>query len=169
MTTTTAAQEVTSGPQLTLKKLAIYPRLSEETTAFAADVWVDGEWVGRAENDGHGGETLVRWTVSPERRRALEAALEARVPADLAGLTGGAEWAVDQIVESERVTKEVARTDARLRRSAAKHGTAAARFDVPGEFGRETIWVEYARGGEAVVRAQMLAKHGVLENWTAVA
>ena len=29
-----------------LKKLAIYPRLSEETTAFNADLWVDGVKVG---------------------------------------------------------------------------------------------------------------------------
>lgn len=44
-----------------LKRLVTYPRMSEETTAFNADLWIDGKKVGTAENDGHGGSNLLRF------------------------------------------------------------------------------------------------------------
>ena len=40
---------------ITLKKIAIYHRLSEETTAYNADVYIDGVKSYAASNDGHGG------------------------------------------------------------------------------------------------------------------
>jgi len=44
---------------LTLKRFQHYPRMSEETNAFNADIVHDGVVVGTAENDGHGGCTFV--------------------------------------------------------------------------------------------------------------
>ncbi|MEP2668914.1 MAG: hypothetical protein ABJH04_07960 [Cyclobacteriaceae bacterium] len=44
--------------EITLKRLAIFERMSEETTAFSADIYADGKKVGYAKNDGRGGETL---------------------------------------------------------------------------------------------------------------
>lgn len=38
-----------------LRNFEFYPRLSEETNAFNADLWIDGKKVGTAENDGKGG------------------------------------------------------------------------------------------------------------------
>jgi hypothetical protein len=151
-----------------LKKLALYPRLSEETTAFNADLWVDGKKVGYAKNDGHGGATFVNWTVLPARRDEIEAALKPRVPAEYT-FTTGVEWAIDEIVDAKRTEKEIAKNDASFRRHCAKNGTAAARFDVPSTFGRETIVIEYAKGDEAAAKSQMLKKHVTLENWTVIA
>jgi hypothetical protein len=42
-----------------LRRIAYSARLSQETAAFSADVWIDGVKVGTAENNGHGGQTMV--------------------------------------------------------------------------------------------------------------
>lgn len=155
--------------QIQLKKLEIYQRLSDETTAFAADVWIDGQKVGHAKNDGQGGATLVYLTVPAARQSEIEAALKEKVPAEYARFTSGIEWAVDDIVETQRVAKSVAKNDASFKRTCEKHNTSAARFDVPGTLGKETIWIEFAKGAEAGSRAQMLKKYPALVNWTVIA
>lgn len=45
--------------KIELKSIHFSEHLSEETNAFTADVWVDGQNVGHAKNDGRGGETYV--------------------------------------------------------------------------------------------------------------
>lgn len=42
-----------------LRRIAHSARLSQETEAFAADIYIDGKKVGDAENDGHGGATMI--------------------------------------------------------------------------------------------------------------
>ena len=42
-----------------LKKCKVYPRLSKETIAFNAEVWIDGKKAGDVENDGNGGNNRV--------------------------------------------------------------------------------------------------------------
>jgi len=42
-----------------LRRISHYARLSQETTAFAADIYLDGVKSGTAENDGHGGATMI--------------------------------------------------------------------------------------------------------------
>lgn len=154
--------------QIELKKLAIYPRLSKETTAFNAVVYVDGANVGVAENSGHGGETMIHWAVPAARRAEIETTLKKLVPTEFAN-TSGTTWAIDEAVEQQRAEKETAKTDARFRRSCAKHGTGAARFHVPGQYGGQTIWVEFVKDGESAAKAQVLAKHPSLQNWTVIA
>lgn len=44
---------------ITLKRFQHYPRMSEETIAFNADIVHDGVVIGSAENNGHGGCTFV--------------------------------------------------------------------------------------------------------------
>jgi len=44
--------------KIELKKISHNARLSEETPAFAADVWIDGKKAGEARNDGHGGSNV---------------------------------------------------------------------------------------------------------------
>lgn len=46
--------------KIELKKVSFSERMSEETNAFVADVYVDGKKVGYAKNEGHGGNTDVR-------------------------------------------------------------------------------------------------------------
>lgn len=43
--------------KIELKKIQVFERMSEETTAFAADLYINGEKVGYAKNDGRGGMT----------------------------------------------------------------------------------------------------------------
>ncbi len=57
--TTTTAPNATSikAMVIELRKVQEYPRLSEETTAFSADLYIDGVKRGIAENEGKGGNT----------------------------------------------------------------------------------------------------------------
>jgi hypothetical protein len=57
--------------KIQLKRFTTNARLSQETTAFAADVWVDDKKAGHTENDGHGGATIVR--LDPSIRDKVEA------------------------------------------------------------------------------------------------
>jgi hypothetical protein len=45
--------------KIELKKIAFYERMSEETNAFTADVYVNGVKTGYAKNDGQGGSTFI--------------------------------------------------------------------------------------------------------------
>ena len=42
-----------------LRKVKIARSLSEETTAFTADLWVDGKHIGYVKNDGQGGANFI--------------------------------------------------------------------------------------------------------------
>jgi hypothetical protein len=46
--------------KLELRRVSYNARLSQETSAYAADIWVDGVKRGSVENDGRGGANLVR-------------------------------------------------------------------------------------------------------------
>ena len=45
--------------KIELKKIAFYERMSEETNAFTADIYVNGVKTGYAKNDGQGGCTFI--------------------------------------------------------------------------------------------------------------
>lgn len=45
--------------KIELKKIQVFERMSEETNAFVADVFINGKKVGTAKNDGQGGETYL--------------------------------------------------------------------------------------------------------------
>jgi hypothetical protein len=45
--------------KIELKRISYNARLSQETSAYAADVWVDGKKSGTVQNDGHGGPDLI--------------------------------------------------------------------------------------------------------------
>jgi hypothetical protein len=62
----------TEGKSIELRKLQIYERMSEETTAFVADIYVGGIKAGYAKNDGHGGSTDCH--PYPEQRKLFEEA-----------------------------------------------------------------------------------------------
>lgn len=62
--------------KIELKKIKVSESLSEETTAFTADVFVDGTCIGYAKNGGYGGETELcfnRSADSPLRKLADQA------------------------------------------------------------------------------------------------
>lgn len=59
--------------KIELKNIQFYERMSEETNAFTADIFVNGKNVGYAKNDGHGGCTWYG-TNSVENRPIIDEA-----------------------------------------------------------------------------------------------
>jgi len=141
-----------------LKRFTSNARLSQETTAFAADVWVDGKKAGFAENDGHGGCTMVR--LDPAVRDKVEAHGKTLVPAEYASFTSGAEWIVDQLVEAElqkkadkAFAKKIANADAKQKAQCEKQGMRAARI----RSGDMWTWFAYKPGNDPKTVADTLA------------
>ena len=59
--------------KIELKKISIYERMSEETTAFVADLYINGKLVGECKNDGHGGCTDIRGNSKESNQLIAEA------------------------------------------------------------------------------------------------
>ena len=119
--------------KIELRRFTSNVRLSQETTAFAADIWVDGKKAGSADNDGHGGATRVR--LDPSVRDQVEAHGKNLVPVEYKSFVGGAEWIVDQLVEAElqkksdkAFAKKIANADAKEKAACQTRGLCAARF-----------------------------------------
>ncbi len=141
-----------------LKRFTTNARLSQETTAFAADVWVDGKKAGHAENDGHGGMTMVH--LDKSIRDAVEAYGKTQVPAEYASFTGGAEWIVDQLVEAElqkkadkSLAKKIANADAKQKAAYAKKGLLTARM----RHGDTWTWFPFKPGSDPKTVADAIA------------
>ena len=144
--------------KIELKRFTANARLSQETTAFAADVWVDGKKAGRAVNDGNGGATLVN--LDPSVRDRVEAHGKTLVPAEFKGCTGGAEWIVDSLVDAElqeradrTFAKKIAKTDAAEKAACEKQGLHAARL----RCGDEWLWFAFKTGADPKAVATKIA------------
>jgi hypothetical protein len=143
--------------KIELKRFTTNARLSQETTAFAADVWVDGKKVGTAENTGHGGATIVRLDKSV--RDAVEAYGKTLVPAEYK-FVSGAEWIVDQLVEAELAkksdkafAKKLAKVDAKERANNEARGFSSARF----RHGDTWLWFAFKKGTDPKLAADAIA------------
>lgn len=56
-----------SSMKIELKRITYNKRLSQETSAYAADIWVDGIKRGTVQNDGHGGPDMIHpWELTQE-------------------------------------------------------------------------------------------------------
>src|SRR5436309_3261741 len=67
--------------QFQLKRIAVNERLSEETIAFAADVWWNGKKAGIAKNSGQGGGTDVHLhLLTREERDSIDRWIAAQPP-----------------------------------------------------------------------------------------
>lgn len=149
--------------QIELRRFTTNARLSQETTAFAADVWVNGKKAGHARNDGRGGATLVHLDRSVHD--AVEAHGKTLVPAEYARFTSGAEWIIDQLVEAEiqkrsdkAFAKKLSKVDAKERAAASASGLCAARF----RHGDEWRWFHYKTGANPRAGADAIAtKHRI--------
>lgn len=62
--------------KLELKKVKINLAFSEETIMFRADVYIDGEHIGEAENEGRGGCTWVSHLGTERSKQVLDKAFE---------------------------------------------------------------------------------------------
>ncbi len=58
--------------RITLKNIKYFAAGSQETLCYVAAVYFDGKKVGDAENDGHGGNTMVRYD-SKDQRTVVQA------------------------------------------------------------------------------------------------
>lgn len=139
--------------KIELKRFTTNARLSQETTAFAADVWVDGKKVGYAENAGHGGNTNVH--LDRAVRDAVEAHGKTLVPAEYK-FVSGAEWLVDQLVEAEltkKVDKRIAKYDAKEKAVCEQQGLQAARL----RHGDTWLWFAFKAGTDPKTVADAIA------------
>jgi hypothetical protein len=147
--------------QIELKRFTTNSRLSQETIAFAADVWVDGKKVGHAGNDGHGGATMVH--LDRAVRDAVETHGKALVPAEYNSFTSGAEWIIGQLVEAELqkksdkvFAKKIASADAKEKAASAKAGLLSARL----RHGDTWLWFAFKPGSDPKKLADTIAaKH----------
>ena len=60
-----------------LRKVKVYDGLSRETTAFNAELWIDGKLAAHVENDGGGGSHMIRYVDRNHGRSAYETAFNA--------------------------------------------------------------------------------------------
>lgn len=140
--------------KIELKRFTTNTRLSQETTAFAADVWVNGKKAGHAKNDGHGGATMVH--LDRSIRDQVEAHGRALVPAEYKSFTGGAEWIVDQLVEvelQEHNNKAITSADAREKAKSSKQDLHTARFRHDDTW----LWFAYKPGADPRAAADAIA------------
>ena len=100
--------------KIELRKVAYSTALSEETSDFHADIWVDGKKEGYAQNHGTGGPTSVQ----PDTLRARLDAYGKTLPeVDIGTSTGGpprmvvqdAEWIVDALLTDWIVRRDLQR------------------------------------------------------------
>jgi len=114
--------------KIKLKKIKVAEHLSEETTAFTADVYVDGKCVGYAKNNGQGGETYVYCNGgfdSPNRKAIDEAEVWAKAQPDynqygFNNIPMTLDFYIDLIVESYLRTKDETKLQAQLKRQYLK-------------------------------------------------
>ena len=101
---------MTTQTRITLKKVRIAKNLSEETLAYTADIYFDGEKVAYARNDGCGGETLINpfQNTFTAMKRADEFACS--LPADTShGITidSSLAWVVYSLAYDEEIAQEL--------------------------------------------------------------
>lgn len=98
---------------ITLKRFQHYPRMSEETNAFNADILYEGVTVGTAENDGHGGCTFVHLN---DKGRGIPALVEASKLPELNedSLTAIVDNLVEKTIHSKWVEKQRKKVEKQL-------------------------------------------------------
>ena len=105
--------------EIELKKIKITDEMSDETTCFCADVWIDGKYAGSAENAGSGGPNLYR----PHRLEdVLQKHAESLGPVEFGGtwLERDADMVVSELLEAHRLRKELRRRLVFVEKSSGK-------------------------------------------------
>ena len=78
-----------------LRKLKVYDAMSRETTAFNAELWIDGKLAAHVENDGGGGSHMVRYVARTHGKSAYETAFNAWTEA-MPPVPVNDEWAIER-------------------------------------------------------------------------
>lgn len=127
--------------KITLKSIKHHARMSEETNAFEADLYVDGKKVGVAHNDGHGGESSIRITDRAARDAGLEREIYAwaktlpKVTSRYGELEDSIGFYIDRIVAADLEAK----AEAKLTRTIT---TRAEKFRAAGHFPWALRWYD---------------------------
>ena len=139
-----------------LKKVKIYVGMSRETTAFNAELWIDGKLAAHVENDGHGGCNFIRYVDRNHGKSAFEDAFNAwtkampPVPDSFAGpMAMDAEFWIS--LEIERVGSEQD-----WKRKCARNTLIRLVGDSPDQFRAYKPAAKYS----PEFAAQIRAKHG---------
>ena len=140
--------------KIELRNVAYSTALSEETSNFHADIWIDGKKEGYAQNHGTGGATTVR----PDALRLrLDEYGRTLPPVDIGTLTGDAprmivqdaEWIVDALLANWVVRRDLKRM--------LRNRAVYTRVDVPGIYQTRVLTPERL--------AEVLGSAAVKERW----
>lgn len=141
--------------KIELKKIHYSPSLSEETNAFTADIYVDGNMAGHARNSGHGGNTDVH-IISPEIRKRANEYAKALPPIALSSgpLPMDLEHLIDTLLEEHLKAKENQRIENTYKRWCKKSVVFRVKGDKPNTW--RTLNTVYVQGAVQHLRQ----KHG---------
>ena len=78
-----------------LRKVKVYDGMSRETTAFNAELWIDGKLAAHVENAGGGGPNFLRWVDMMHGKSAFQKAFDAWTEA-LPPVPVEDEWATER-------------------------------------------------------------------------
>ena len=124
-----------------LRKVKVYDEMSRETTAFNAELWIDGKLAATCMNDGGGGGHMIRYVDRHHGQSAYETAFDAwTMDADL--------WIGDEV---ERIALEK-----QLRRSCGRNTLRRLEGDGPNEWRTFKPAMKYT----PEFGVQLRAKHG---------
>ena len=140
-----------------LRKVKVYDGMSRETTAFNAELWIDGEMAAHVENDGGGGSHMVRYVDRNHGKSAYETAFNAWTEAmpptpaddDFGPLEMDAELWISE--EVERIAWEQ-----QLKRRCSRNTLIRIEGDGTDEYRSFTPALKYT----PEVGARLRAKHG---------
>ena len=78
-----------------LRKVKVYDGMSRETTAFNAELWIDGKLAAHVENDGGGGSHMIRYVDRNHGKSAFQKAFDAWTEA-MPPVPVEDEWAIER-------------------------------------------------------------------------
>ena len=146
-----------------LKKVKIYAGMSRETTAFNAELWIDGKLAAHVENGGHGGSNLIRYVDRNHGKSAFADAFDAWTEA-MPPVPCTDDWAIERgfgpmAMEAEFwISLEVERigNEQDWKRKCARNTLIRLVGDSPDQFRAYKPAVKYS----SAIAAQIKAKHG---------
>lgn len=105
--------------EIELKKIKIVDEMSDETTCFCADVWIDGKFEGRVQNSGRGG---CNDYAPHSLAKTLNEHAESLGPVEFGGawLERDADMVVSELLGAHRLRKELRRRLVFVEKSSGK-------------------------------------------------
>ena len=146
-----------------LRKVKVYDEMSRETTAFNAELWIDGKLAATCMNDGGGGGHMIRYVDRHHGQSAYETAFDAWTKA-MPTVPCEDDWAIERgfgPLEMDAdlwIGEEVERIalEKQLRRSCGRNTLIRLEGDAPNEWRTFKPAMKYT----PEFGVQLRAKHG---------